>query len=409
VEHLRAVSARFEPIPESTQVHVDRLVGARVGDYTILTRAAEGRFGTLYRGTHTASSKPVTVEVLRTELVGNDEEARAANAIKCAAIADVVAFGQVPDGRRFRVMEQLEGESLDAELQRRGKLAPNEALSVLIDVAGVLQAAHAWAITHGGLGTTNVLRVGGKVKVIDFGVVHGAALEVDLQALGALGFALLTGRELDGGAPPPLGSGVPELIDRLLRELLEKRIADATTAQRELQELLQGSSGLKVNAASPVASAKPRTSRALPALAVVLLLALAAGGAWVALQGDEPAVDEGEALSDEELAAEPDDAPEPQAAVTPQQPEQPGGQPTPPRPSTGSRKPKPVPTAAALMATISKLEARFHKQGVRPGDDVDQALFVLNQQRLRLTGNPSEADRRDVARQLAGWKRSYLR
>ena len=41
--------------------------------------------------------------------------------------------------------------------------------------------------------------------------------------------------------------------------------------------------------------------------------------------------------------------------------------------------------------------------------DMDAALFVLNKQRLRLTGSPTENDRRDVAKQLAGWKRSYLR
>ena len=69
---------------------------------------------------------------------------------------------------------------------------------------------------------------------------------------------------------------------------------------------------------------------------------------------------------------------------------------------------KAVPTAQVLYVQTTKLEALLRKRA-RPGDDVDQALFVLNKQRLRLTGNPSLEDRREVARQLAGWRRSYLR
>ncbi|MFT3711161.1 MAG: protein kinase [Archangium sp.] len=387
---------------------MDRLVGARIGEYTILTRAGEGRFGTLYRGQHSSSSKPVTVEVLRSELVGNDEEARAANAIKCTAIADVVAFGQVPDGRRFRVMEQLEGESLDAELARRGKFSERETLEVLVEVAGVLQASHAWAITHGGLGTTNVLRVGGKLKVIDFGLArHGQPTEVDLQALGALGFALLTGRELDGGAPPPLGSGVPELLDRVLRELIEKRIPDATTAQRELKELM--GQQLAPVGAFPQAPKKSR-SLVMPVL-VGLVLAVGGGFVWLQLGGDAVTpVEAEEGLSDEELADEPEQDEAPAELVVPQQPDQPEVPTAPKPPSNPTRKSvKPPPSAAVLMATISKLESRLRSQKVKPGDDIEQALYVLNKQRLRLTGSPSEMDRRDVAKQLAGWKRSYLR
>ena len=67
-----------------------------------------------------------------------------------------------------------------------------------------------------------------------------------------------------------------------------------------------------------------------------------------------------------------------------------------------------MPSARVLMEEISRLEARLRKQA-RPGDDLDPALFVLNKQRLRLSGSPNELDRKDVARQLAGWRRSYLR
>ena len=363
---------QYEPIPDSTQAHVDRLVGARVGDALVLTRQAEGRFGTLYRAQAIATGKAVTLQALRTLREGNDEEARAANSIKCANIAEVLAFGELPDGRRYRVMEALEGESLDEELQRKGKFEPKEVVLVLQELAGVLQAAHAWMIPHGGLGLTSVLRVGGSLKVIDFGIVHGVKPEADLQALGALGFALLTGKELDG-APPPLGSGVPEWVDRVLRELLENRVPDATRAKRELGALLTTSSVQP--ALSPPT---PKKKSLLPPVAVlVVLFAVVGAFALIGPQAELP---------------------------PPPTPSEPARAPTP-----GSRKtPRAVPSAQVLMEEISRLEKRLLKTS-KQGDELDQAMFVLNKQRLRLTGNVSESDRRDVANQLRGWKRSYLR
>jgi hypothetical protein len=120
---------------------------------------------------------------------------------------------------------------------------------------------------------------------------------------------------------------------------------------------------------------------------------------------ETPAVaaeDEG-LLLDEATDLEPDEVRTTDPAQV--EPAQPG-----PRPPslTAPRRARPVPSASALMEETSRLESRFRQQ-VRPGDDIDQALYVLNKQRLRLSGSPTEQDRKDVARQLAGWRRSYLR
>jgi len=194
------VTKPFEPISESTQAHVDRVVGSQLGDYKILARHLEGRWGTLYAAEHATTGKPFTVELLRTSVTSNDEEARAVNAVKSPGIVPVLGFGDAPDGRRFRVMERLDGQSLDAELILKGRFTPHDALKVLKQIAEVLQAAHAWQIAHGRLGPSSVLRAGEGVKLIDFGLgKKNEPTAVDLQALGALGFALLTGKELDAG------------------------------------------------------------------------------------------------------------------------------------------------------------------------------------------------------------------
>lgn len=404
-----------QPIPEATQPYVDRLVGARVGEHRVEGRVSEGRFGTIYRGVHVGSGKPVTIQVLRVGVAGHDEEVRAATATRSPGVVAVAASGEVPDGRRYRVMEPLEGESLAQRLERDGKRPPGEVVALLAKVAKVLETTHAWAVAHGSLTASSVYLSGDAVRLIDFGLAkERATVEGDLQALGALGFTLLTGEELREGAPPPLGAGIPELLDRLLRELLEKRLESATEARKELE----GLTGLAGEAPAPSAAAGgPRKrSRGLVVALALGLVAVAAGGVFVLRERAEAeaaaAIDYDDALDDLDLPPEggeetPDDAnltTEP-AATEPA----PIATPTTPRPPKRvHRAPRPVPTAQTLQAQISKLEGRLRKQA-KPGADLDQALYVLNKQRLRLTGSPTEQDRRDVVRQLAGWQRSYLK
>jgi serine/threonine protein kinase len=404
------VTQPFEPIPESTQVHVDRLLGAQVGDFRVLERAGEGRLGTIYRAQQLASGKTVSLQVLRTELLGNDEEAKAANAIKAPGVVPVLSFGQVPDGRRYRVMEPLEGEALDQLLQRKGKLSPKETVQLLDQVAVVLQAAHAWAVVHGNLGPSSVYISGNTVKLIDFGLARRKVTAFDdLRSLGALGFTLMTGEELrEGAAPPPLSAAIPEDFDRLLRELMEQRHVDATSARRELAQV-----GLLLDSPAPSVVAPPKPVKRSRAPLFVLLGLLLAGGAGAAarffLQPAEPEFDSNSVTTpsiaeDDEELEEPETTPEqqPDQPITPDSPE--------PRPRPKIAKtPRPVPTAEELYALTSQLESRLRKQPPRYGDDIDAALFVLNKQRLRLSGSPSLEERKDVAKQLAGWKRSYLR
>lgn len=416
----------LQPIPESTQGHVDRVLGALLGDYRVQEKAGEGRWGTLYRGAHARSGQPVTIQVLRSELTGHDEEVKAANSIRCAEIATVLGFGNVPDGRRYRIFARLDGESLAQVLERGGKLPAEETAQLLARIAKVLEAAHAWGIAHGCLGPSSVFVVGDGVKVIDFGLsTQPARPDGDLKALGALGFALLTGQELDDKAPPPLGQGIPELLDRLLRELWEKRLGDATGARREL-EGLKGQLGEAASSvgekplratdliAGPPAPVSQPPKRRRWAFVVTLGVVLVGGGglgAWWWLGQAEPVNAENddnydfEAAAEEEAEAAEEASADPPSAVQPGTPET---SPSRPRPIIRRSKPaRSVPSAKALGDEIARLEAKFRKQA-RPGEDVNQALFMLNKQRLQLAGDPSVEDRRDVAKKLAGWRRSYL-
>lgn len=385
------MSTPYQPIPETTQVHVDRLVGTTVGAHRVLRHVTEGRYGTIYRCEHLETGAQTTLEVLRTQLKGNDQDARAANAIKSPGVATVTGFGDLPDGRHWRMMELLDGESLGQLIARRGPIPPAEVVSILERVATVLEAAHAWAIVHGSLGATNVFLVGDSVKLIDFGLARERlSASADLRALGWLGTALLAGEDAaDGRRAPPGTSGIAPV----LRALIDGQLATATIARKALLD------SVAVAAAVPTA-VKSKAPVAIAA-GLVLVALISAGVAFFPREAPALTDDETTMLDDEEPAV-------PEEQVAPPSPLDPVPVIQKPvrttRPRVGGA--RPVPEAAELQVLINRLERQLQKRGT---GDVDQALSVLNKQRLRLTGAPTLGERRDVVRQLAGWRKSYLR
>src|SRR5437868_15065706 len=73
-------------------------------------------------------------------------------------------------------MEYVEGNTLDAELKKRGRFSPAEAVAVLIPVMSVLNAAHAMGVVHRDLKPENIMigkpSTGGEpvVKLLDLGI-----------------------------------------------------------------------------------------------------------------------------------------------------------------------------------------------------------------------------------------------
>jgi serine/threonine-protein kinase len=103
--------------------------------------------------------------VLRHDLCTNQEdvgrfirEARAVNQIGHANIVDVFAFGALPDGRSYLVMEWLTGESLRGRM-RRGPLSRSQIYDLMTDIVSALEAAHKNGIIHRDLKPDNVFLV----------------------------------------------------------------------------------------------------------------------------------------------------------------------------------------------------------------------------------------------------------
>jgi serine/threonine-protein kinase len=125
--------------------------------------------------------KRAAIKVIKRELCNNPDlverfvlEARAVNQIGHPNIVDIFAFGALPDGRSYYVMDLLAGEPLRARL-KRGPLHVSEAASVIDETASALIAAHAKGIIHRDLKPDNVFVVQHpgrrpEVKLLDWGL-----------------------------------------------------------------------------------------------------------------------------------------------------------------------------------------------------------------------------------------------
>ena len=161
----------------------DLAVGEQVGEYVVEGKLGQGGFGAVFKAQHPLIGKVVAIKVLARKFSVDPEmvarfvaEARAVNQIRHRNIIDIFSFGQLADGRHYYVMEYLEGEPLDALIDRQGVLVPQVALPILRQVARALDAAHTKGIAHRDLKPENVFLGreadgdGYMVKLLDFGI-----------------------------------------------------------------------------------------------------------------------------------------------------------------------------------------------------------------------------------------------
>jgi serine/threonine-protein kinase len=171
---VRAIGQRFVPLGDLPS-------GTIVGEYRVDQKIGEGGMGAVYSATHPTIGKRAAIKVISAEL-GQDpvlvqrfvQEARSVNQIGHPNIVDVFAFGTLPDGRSYFVMEYLLGESLRARLMR-SFMTVSDAVQLLDEIAGALEAAHEKGIVHRDLKPDNVYLAavrGGfiNVKLLDFGI-----------------------------------------------------------------------------------------------------------------------------------------------------------------------------------------------------------------------------------------------
>jgi serine/threonine-protein kinase len=168
------------PCKPSSLAESNEASGPTATQYRIVSRLGAGAMGVVYRATDTRLGRDVALKFSidgiqrSSQLIGSFErEARAAAALNHPNICTVYGLG-VQDGQPFIAMELLEGEPLDALLQRR-QVSIEEVTSIAIQVASALDAAHCKGIIHRDIKPANIfVSPGNAVKVMDFGIAIGA-------------------------------------------------------------------------------------------------------------------------------------------------------------------------------------------------------------------------------------------
>src|SRR5438477_6733861 len=114
------------------------------GQYQIDAMLGKGGMGAVYRARHILLGDRVAIKILPPEVRNNAEwlrrfrrEGQAARRFRHPNAVTVYDLRTSSEGVIYMVMEYVEGHTLDAEIKRRGRFTPADALAVLEPIMSV--------------------------------------------------------------------------------------------------------------------------------------------------------------------------------------------------------------------------------------------------------------------------------
>lgn len=241
--------------------------------YEIIEQIGTGGMADVYKAKCHKLNRYVAIKVMKPEFSQDKTfvakfraEAQSAAGLINPNIVNVYDVGD-ENGIYYIVMELVEGITLKKYIEKRGRLSYKEAVSIAIQVANGMDAAHKHHIIHRDIKPQNIIiSKEGKVKVTDFGIAKAATSSTinssasmgsvhyispeqarggysdersDIYSLGITLFEMLTGTvPFDGDttvsvavrhiqdeipAPSTLVEGIPVSIDKIVLKCTQKK------------------------------------------------------------------------------------------------------------------------------------------------------------------------------------------
>ncbi|WP_459556526.1 serine/threonine protein kinase [Lacunimicrobium album] len=264
-----------------------------VGPYQIEGKIGAGGMGTVYLGRHIVSRELAAVKVLPASLAREDgfvarfeREIESMQKLKNPHVVELFESGVDDNETYYYSMEYVEGKTLTQVIRDQKRIPWREAIDMGIQICAALKAAHDAGIVHRDLKPSNLLVTKDNlVKLTDFGVAqmfaagkltvtggiigtaeymspeqaqgHRATKKSDLYSLGAVLYAMVTGRPPFTGnttldviqkhrfgqfdAPKTIAPDIPHWLDQVICQCLEKdpekRFPDAFVLSLRLKEI----------------------------------------------------------------------------------------------------------------------------------------------------------------------------
>jgi eukaryotic-like serine/threonine-protein kinase len=286
------------------------LIGTVAADrFLVLDRIGGGGMGSIYRAYQLSIGRYIALKVLSARRCDDPEfaerfsrEAKLTAQLRSPHTITLYDFGELESGELFMAMELIPGRSLEQVFEDEAPLEASRVAKIASQICVALEEAHALGLIHRDIKPSNVMldrtgRIDESAKVLDFGLAKAIdALDdslppltrpgmlcgtppfmapelwntsfgevgpaVDIYALGAVMFEMLTGRQVFDAksvpsmlqkhmheAPPsirelnPAAAALDPIIQRCLAKHANDRYASARALRADLERLIEKQPG----------------------------------------------------------------------------------------------------------------------------------------------------------------------
>ena len=190
----------------------DAMIGSEIAGHTLEAVVGRGGMGVVYRATEQNLKRTVALKLISADLASDPSfrqrfvhESEIAAKIEHPNVIPLYGAGE-DNGQLYLTMRYVEGTDLKALIQREGAVPPDKAASILTQIAGALDEAHAAGLVHRDIKPANILIAGTKERpyayLTDFGLAKQAHSSGGMTKTGMFVGTLdyIAPEQLQGGA-----------------------------------------------------------------------------------------------------------------------------------------------------------------------------------------------------------------